>query len=69
MEKCIAVENSDEIYHKSCFEEEYPNDEKQPENYEYQPRPDDECDRCAGLLTEPPDDDFDDSDLEPEEIP
>lgn len=64
-ERCVAVENSDEVYHKSCFEVEYPNDEKQPEHNDYVPQEDDECDFCAGLLIEPPDED--DDDFEPEE--
>lgn len=60
MEKAIEVENSNEVYHKSCFAKVFPNDEKTPEHYEFDPQDDDECDYCAAPLLEAPDDDDDD---------
>ena len=66
MEKCVATENN-QVFHKSCFMKQYP-EERRPEYRNYDPQDDDECDNCAGLLLDPPDeDDFEDDDPDDEE--
>ena len=57
MDKAVVLEMSGEIYHASCFAKEYPNKEKAPTFAEVEPESDYECERCNGLLIDPPQED------------